>query len=221
MDNLQSLPAQTFGNKINSFFEQKPIIYQFLRFACIGMLNTALDFLLLNIISKAMGISSGWRLGAIDVFSFSVAIVQSYVWNKTWTFGAEQGVSFLKNFMRLAMVGLLGAVAIIFVLLGSRSGAPYLFFLAIFVVYMVFETVLWRSFNFHLADWRHEGHSFLVFAIVTFVGLGINVALVSILSVHVHITHTVDLDKNIAKILATCISLFWNFVGYKVVVFKK
>ena len=220
MDTYSAIPQSTFSQKITGFLEGSPIIYQFLRFACIGLLNTALDFLLLNTIAKAVGVSQGWKYGAIDIFSFSVAIVQSYIWNRTWTFGSEQGVTLLKNFLRLVLVGSLGAVSIIFVLVGSKFFAPAPYYFSITIVYLILESVLWRGFGFHLSDWHHQGHSFFIFATVTFIGLAINVFLVSVLSLHIHITHT-DLDQNIAKILATCISLFWNFTGYKVVVFKK
>lgn len=220
MDTAQVIQPQSFDQKITGFLERRPVIYQFLRFACIGLLNTALDFLLLNTISKALGITEGVKLGIIDIFSFSVAIVQSYLWNRTWTFGSEQGVSLWKNLIRLILVGALGAIAIIFVLIGSKLQAASAYYAGILLVYLIFESVLWRAFGFHMADWHHEGHSFLVFAIVTFIGLGINVSLVSVLSLHIHLTHS-DLDQNIAKILATCVSLFWNFAGYKVIVFKK
>ncbi len=118
------------------------------------------------------------------------------------------------------LIGLLGSLAIIFVLLGSHAFAPWYYYLAILIVYLALETVLWRHFGFHMSDWNHESHSFFIFVLVTLVGLGINVSLVSIISLHLHLTHT-DLDKNIASILATLVSLFWNFIGYKVVVFKK
>ncbi len=198
----------------------RTLVVQFMRFACIGLLNTALDFILLNAISKALGISQGLPLGIINFFSFTMAVIQSYLWNRTWTFGSE--VSGIKqNIVRLFLVGSLGAVAIIAVIVASKFQAPAIFYIALLAVYLFAETVLWRYFGFHLSDWNHESHSFMIFFIVTFVGLVINVTLVSTISVHLHLTKNPDLDKNIAKVLATCISLFWNFTGYKMVVFKK
>ncbi len=220
MENISQNNRVTPGRKITELLEKYPVVYQFLRFACIGLLNTALNFLILNTVSKALGISQGWQLGAIDIFSFSIAIVQSYLWNRTWTFGTEAGSSLLKNFIRLVLVGLLGSFAVIAVLLFSSFSAPWYYFFTTLIIYLIAEIVLWRSFDFHLSDWNHESHSFIIFAAVTFGGLLINVTLVSLISLHLHITNT-DLDKNIATILATCVSLFWNFIGYKVVVFRK
>jgi putative flippase GtrA len=219
MDNNLAV-APDFHEKITSFLETHLVIYQFLRFACIGFLNTGLSFLVVNTISKFLNISQGWPFGAIVGAGFVCAVIQSYPWNRTWTFGGEQGVTFWKNLVRLFSVGLLGCLALLFVLFASRFSAPAIFYLIILIIYIIVENVLWRSFGFHMSNWDHEGHSFMVFFIVTLIGLGINSSLSSIVSQHLHLTHT-DLDKNIAVALATAVSLFWNFVGYKVIVFKK
>ena len=209
-----------FAGKITGFLERFPVIYQFLRFGCIGALNTGLNFLILNTLSKALGVSQGWPLGGVEVVAFVGAVIQSYFWNRTWTFGSEQGVSIIKNFIRLVMVGALGFLAFVFVLIGSKFFAPWYFFAIELVVYLVFESALWRTFGFHISDWNHESHSFFIFFLVTLIGLGINTVLVSVISLHLHLTHT-DLDKNISAFLAVCVSLFWNFIGYKLIVFKK
>ncbi len=209
-----------FHQAITGFLENHSIIYQFLRFGCIGFLNTGLNFLVVNIISKFLGISEGWKYGAIVGVGFICAVVQSYPWNKTWTFGGETGVSFWKNLVRLFCVGALGFVALVFVAFASQMSAPAYVYLIFLVVYLTVEEVFWKSFGFHVSDWDHVGHSFLIFFIVTGIGFFINSGLSAVLSTHIHLVHT-DLDKNIATALATGVSLFWNFVGYKVIVFKK
>ena len=219
MDNItQTAPVQE--NAITKLLEKFPIIYQFLRFAAIGFINVALNFLILNGISKAMGISQGWSLGAVEAVAFVFALIQSYLWNKTWTFGGEQGVSLWKNVLRLALVGSVGVLSILFVLVGSKFSAPPFYYFGILLVFLICQVVLWRAFGFHTSTTGHVGTSFLAFFIVTLVGFGINVGLVSVISLHLHITQT-DLDKNLAAVLATVVSLFWNFAGYKIVVFKK
>jgi putative flippase GtrA len=210
----------TLTTQISDLIARRPVIIQFLRFACIGLLNTALDFLLLNAISKALGISQGWPLGAINFFSFTMAVIQSYLWNRTWTFGTESS-GLRVNLKRLILVGSLGAITIIFVIVGSKFQMPAYYYVILLAIYLFIETILWRWFGFHLSDWNHESHSFLVFFIITFIGLSINVSLVSLISVHLHLTQNPDLDKNIAKVIATGVSLFWNFTGYKFIVFKK
>ncbi len=216
----QDLQSNGFSFKVTHFLETHSVIYQFLRFVCIGLLNTGLSFLVVNAISKALNISQGWRLGAVTAVAFVCAVIQSYPWNRTWTFGGEMGVTLWKNLMRLLMVGALGATALIFVLFASRFSAPAVFYLIVIVIYLIVENLLWRHFGFHMSNWDHMGHSFFIFFMVTLIGLGINSSLSSVISSHLHLTFT-DLDKNIAVALATGISLFWNFVGYKVLVFKK
>jgi len=220
MENTPLAPSLSLQDKITILLEKRPVVYQFLRFGCIGLLNTALNFLILNSLSKALGISQGWQLGSVEAVGFAAAVLQSYLWNRTWTFGAEQTVSLWKNLIRLFFVGLLGFLTIVFVLIGSNLSAPYLFYVVLMAIYLLLETVLWRVFGFHTSDWNHEGHSFLIFFFVTLIGLGLNVFLISVVSHYVHLTNT-DLDKNIAAVVATGASLFWNFAGYKLLVFKK
>lgn len=215
-----SMGQGSFHQKISAFLEARPVVYQFLRFACIGFLNTGLSFLVVNTISKFLGISQGWPLGVVVGVGFVCAVLQSYPWNRTWTFGAETGVSLWKNLTRLFTVGALGVAALLFVLVASRLSAPAVSYLIVLAIYLILENVFWRQFGFHMSNWDHVGHSFVIFFIVTLIGLGINSSLSSIISSHLHMTRS-DLDKNIAVALATAVSLFWNFVGYKVVVFKK
>ncbi|MBX4191829.1 MAG: GtrA family protein, partial [Candidatus Doudnabacteria bacterium] len=125
--------------QISSLIARRPIILQFMRFVCIGLLNTALDFLLLNTVSKALGITQGLPLGFVSSFSFTMAVIQSYLWNRTWTFGGE--VARLKtNFFRLILVGTLGAVFIISVLAGSRYQISWYYFLIMLCVYLYLES---------------------------------------------------------------------------------
>jgi putative flippase GtrA len=210
----------TLQNSITRLLERYAIIYQFLRFAAIGFINVALNFLILNGISKAMGISQGWPLGGVEAVAFVFAVIQSYLWNRTWTFGGEQGVSLWKNVLRLILVGAVGVLSIVLVLIGSKFSAQPVYYFGILLVFLIFQIVLWRAFGFHTSTWDHAGNSFVAFFIVTLVGFGINVGLVALISLHLHITHS-DLDKNLAAVIATAVSLIWNFAGYKVVVFKK
>lgn len=206
--------------KISDLAARRPVILQFLRFACIGLLNTALDFLVLNTISKALGITQGIPLGVINFISFTMAVIQSYLWNRTWTFGSEVA-RLTTNVYRLVLVGALGAVFLLLAIAASKFSSPWYYYFGLLIIYLVFESFLWRMFGFHLSDWNHESHSFMIFFIVTFIGLAINVSLVSYVSVNLHLTQIADLDKNIAKVIATAVSLFWNFAGYKLIVFRK
>lgn len=217
---ITNAAGTSFSQKITSFLESHAVIYQMLRFVCIGLLNTGLSFLVVNVVSKFLGISEGWKYGAVVGIGFICAVFQSYPWNRTWTFGGETGVSLWQNIVRLFSIGLLGFVALVFVLFASRMSSPAISYLIFLIVYLIVEEVLWKRFGFHMSDWDHVGHSFTIFFIVTAFGFFINSGLSAILSTHIHLTRS-DLDKNIATALATGVSMCWNFIGYKIVVFNK
>ncbi len=67
-----------------------------------------------------------------------------------------------------------------------------------------------------------SGKEFAAFVIVTLIGLGINTA-VAWLSIHtISALDSLAPDRvlTISKILAVAVSLFWNFLGYKFIVFR-
>lgn len=141
--------AYQLGKKIE-------IIWQFSKFALVGILNTAIDFGILNILVYLTGITKGPATLFMDAIAFSTAVINSYYWNKRWTFhGAKQG-------------------------------------------------------------------DFIIFVAVTLIGLSINASIVFVVSTFVQ-PRLVDTGAqwiNVAKVMATAISLFWNFTGYKVIVFR-
>ncbi len=64
---------------------------------------------------------------------------------------------------------------------------------------------------------------FIAFVVVTLIGLGVNTAVsfVIIYSVGAFGVLSADRVLTISKIAATAVSLFWNFLGYKFIVFKE
>lgn len=207
--------------KITGILQRYPVILQLCRFVAIGVLNTALDFLILNFISKTLAITSGIQLGGLNVVGFSAAVIQSYFWNRYWAFG-EQESGIFKNFIRLVLVGFLGFMGMVTVLLGAAAGAQGVFYLVMLIAYIIFQVALWKGFGLGKQGAVNvpAAAQFWNFLIVSIVGLVINSGLVAVLSGIVNIGSE-DLTKNIAKILATVISLVWNFIGYKLIVFKR
>ncbi|MBI3627860.1 MAG: GtrA family protein [Candidatus Sungbacteria bacterium] len=63
-----------------------PIIWQIAKFGLIGVLNTALDLGVYNVLIYATGYDKGLQLALINAVSFTVAVVNSYIWNKKWVF---------------------------------------------------------------------------------------------------------------------------------------
>src|SRR3989344_6814534 len=63
-----------------------PLLWQFSKFALVGVLNTAIDFGILNLLIFVTGIASGLAIIPLNAVSFSTAIVNSSFWNKKWVF---------------------------------------------------------------------------------------------------------------------------------------
>lgn len=93
-----TLLAAGIGNLLG---KKIPVILELVRFVIVGGLNTFVDFAVLNGLMYVTGISSGWQFSVFKGSSFIVAVINSYVWNKWWTFGgasksdSTQIVSFL------------------------------------------------------------------------------------------------------------------------------
>lgn len=138
-----------------------PFIKQFVKFFVVGIINTAIDFIVLNFEMLLTGITSGPYMFLLNSISFSAATVNSFFMNKRWTFEDE--------------------------------------------------------------DNKQEGVKFSQFLIVSIIGITINGGIVYAIT-----TFTTPLFEmspqlwaNVAKLFATVVSLIWNFLGYKFIVFKK
>ena len=132
-------------------------LWQIAKFGFVGVLNTAIDFGVFNALIALTSITASAAIIGINVLSFSVAVINSYFWNKQWVFTA------------------------------GKKG------------------------------------NFITFFVVTLIGLFINTGTVYVLTNYLGPDSTSPQTQwaNLAKVIATCFSLIWNFVGYKLIVFKK
>lgn len=139
---------------------RKKLIIQFLKFAVIGAINTGVDFLVLNLLMWATGITKGNGLIPLNFISFAVAVTNSYYLNKRWAFQDK------------------------------TSG--------------------------------ESGKKFSVFLIVSIIGALINTGIVRFVSTNIDPMYGLSpqLWTNVAKLLATGVALIWNFIGYKLFVFR-
>lgn len=83
-------------------------LVQFSKFATVGFLNTAIDFGVLNLLSMATGVTAGFVLGGVNIPGFSLAIVNSYFWNKLWVFGDRGNENVLHDFPKFLGVTFIG-----------------------------------------------------------------------------------------------------------------
>lgn len=199
------------------------LIYQFLRFVGIGFLNTAVDIAVFNSLIAGTNITMGRALAALTVVSFSVAVVHSYAWNKFWAFSESKGS--LQQFLaQLIGTGFLGLLIVLLALNGARSQYGLSYFIIVCVLLLIGELLLWRSFGLAWkSSFASERQRIAVFIMVSIGGAAINAIIVGTMTAYIDPVggFSPELWANVAKVLATALSLIWNFIGYKLFVFKR
>lgn len=80
-----------------------PFFNQFGRFAAIGFTNFAVDSGVLYLFIASFHATSGIYFTLFKTASFCVAIIHSYLWNRTWSFEQKQGVGG-REFISFALV---------------------------------------------------------------------------------------------------------------------
>ena len=136
-----------------------PLFRQLGRFAVVGVLNTIVDFAIFNLLISYASVNEGLLADVFKGMSFVVAVVNSYYWNKYWTFQVKERV-------------------------------------------------------------KSEVFEFLV---VSLVGFGLNVG---VFHTVVNIIGPIGeigpaAWANLGTLAGTLVGLAWNFLGYKLIVFKK
>jgi len=91
------------GRKIPSFI-------QMAKFAVVGVLNTAIDFGTLNIISIVTGVTGGLIVGGVNVPGVALALTNAYFWNKFWVFNHRDNKGALNDLPKFLLVSGIGIV---------------------------------------------------------------------------------------------------------------
>ncbi len=136
------------------------IFVQFSRFAAVGILNTAIDFGILNTLSLVSGATAGLVIGGVNLPGFSIAVFNSYLWNKLWVFqDRPHGEKLFHDFPRFLMVTGVGVVvnsALVVIL--TTYGGPL----------VDIEPARWLNIAKVMATavtflWNFTGYKFIVF----------------------------------------------------------
>ncbi|MCH8987154.1 GtrA family protein [Patescibacteria group bacterium] len=96
---------------------------QIAKFLLIGGFNTLIDLGVLNILILATGITSGLGFSLFKGTSFLAAVLNSYFWNKRWTFRSQKDV-FLQ-FFTISAIGFVlnvGAASLVVNVLTPQFG---------------------------------------------------------------------------------------------------
>ncbi|KWT86952.1 GtrA family protein [Candidatus Magnetominusculus xianensis] len=137
-------------------------IKQFISFALIGVLNTFVDLLVLNIETVITGMKTGTPYALQKGISFLFGVACSYYFNKRWAFKDKsterQGVKF-SIFMIISVVGALINVAV---------AAVSVTYLRPILNYEVLSAQVWVNIGALLGTaaalaWNFLGYKFFVF----------------------------------------------------------
>lgn len=85
-----------------------PVIYQVAKFVLVGGLNFLIDMGILNFLVFYTGIAAGLAQSGFKGVSFFAAVINSYFWNKFWTFKRESSESVGKEFLQFIIVSVIG-----------------------------------------------------------------------------------------------------------------
>ena len=149
-----------FGVFVTQFLGRKiPALFQLAKFVLVGALNTFIDFGILILLLTIFGVSAGLFYSISKAFSFTCSVVNSYFWNKFWTFGKKETKGVSKEFGKFFLIagtGFLvnvGIASFVVNIIGPQFGLSIKIwamlgaFLAIICVFM----------------WNFLGYKFIVF----------------------------------------------------------
>ena len=199
------------------------LLFQFIRFAGIGFLNTGVAFAIFNFLTFYFDIFTGYTAGFFTVVAFLIAVSHSYFWNRYLVFGRSAALGIAASLSRFVVAGILGAVVIVAAGFGAAKQYEYPFYLGLLAALVIGEIVFWHVFqigrNTLMPGSRRD---FSYFIAITAVGAFIQFFVTSLITSHVPPQFGLPqgLWTYLANALATAISLVWNFAGYKIIVFK-
>lgn len=103
------LPILSLAGLWAAYFLGKKIsvLWQVAKFGLVGILNTLMDLGILNFLIFISGIAEGLPFTVFKGASFSLAVINSYFWNKFWTFRGK-GTATGKEFIQFLLVSVTG-----------------------------------------------------------------------------------------------------------------
>jgi len=136
-----------------------PVIFQAGKFATVGISNTLIDWGALNLQILLTGITAGLFYPVFKGVSFLIAIINSFLWNKFWTFKKikveKTGTEFLQ-FLIISAIGLVinvGIASLAVNLIGPQAGiSPKIWATVGALIATMFSMI-----------WNFLGYKFIVF----------------------------------------------------------
>lgn len=139
-----------FGMFVASLIGKKlRIILQAAKFFLVGTLNTLIDLVILNILIWISGVAIGILYSVFKTISFLGATVNSYFWNKFWTFAKKETPSpkeFFK-FLIVTAIGLLinvGVASFVVNVVGPKFGLTEKIWATLAAIIAAFFAFVWN-----------------------------------------------------------------------------
>jgi len=124
------LPILAFIGLYFTYFlsKIKAIFFQLGKFVLTGVLNTLIDFGILNFLISLSGATEGGLYSMFKGLSFLVAVTNSYFWNKFWVFESKKYTSRAEylQFIVVSAIGFgvnVGIASLVVNLIGPLGGA--------------------------------------------------------------------------------------------------
>lgn len=141
---------------INIIFKKN--IRQFVKFLAVGILNTLIDLGVLNVLIFLTAAAAGWQFAIFKGISFSAAVLNSYFWNKFWTFKDRKKirVAELSQFFVISAGGFIvnvGVASFVVNIVGPMWGFPENIWANVGAIFAIGFSLIW---NF-------LGYKFIVF----------------------------------------------------------
>jgi putative flippase GtrA len=77
---------------------------RFFKFALVGISGAVVDFGVFNLLSSILGVDSTIS----QAVSFSLAVINNFIWNRLWTYPETRRSSLLKPFIQFGVVNVIG-----------------------------------------------------------------------------------------------------------------
>ena len=81
-----------------------PVIFQIGKYGIIGWLNTFLFAGIINLLVWNSGVSKGYLVDVFSVIAFIFCTINSFFWNKFWTFRFNQGQNMKREYLKFFIV---------------------------------------------------------------------------------------------------------------------
>lgn len=135
-----------------------------IRFGIVGVINSIIDYCIFEILVAVLHVHSSSGLFICTLISGGLAVINSYFWNKRWTF-KDKNKDYVQQFIRFALLNAvsltINATAVIilngifpanFMIHGHAVKSLYLTKALAILITMVFNFITYRAFVFKQKD---------------------------------------------------------------------